>query len=420
MISKDMLRDIVTGQKSGITLARDTVRREVLNNIMRWFGDNRIFVLTGIRRSGKSTLLKQIMREKGGFCYVNFEDERFIDFRAQDFESLNEVLIEIYGKPGVYFFDEIQNIEKFELFVRRLHEQGMKVIITGSNASLLSKEFGTRLTGRYRQFEVYPFSFSEYLTFNGIHPEKDWFHLAEKKIMLLKLFDGYVYNGGMPEYLKNKDIEYIRTVYENIIYRDVIARYAIRRQKVVKELVNILASNISSKFTYNSLRKSLNLSNAITVKEYVSYLGNSYMFFELLKFDFSVKRQLNSPRKIYMIDPAFSRVAGMSLSPDRGKVLENIVFIELKRRGKEVYYYSGMGECDFIVKEGAKISEAVQVCYEMNESNRQRELSGLLEAMDKFKLKRGLILTKEQEEDIVEGSEKIKVMPVWKWLLGFR
>jgi len=416
-MDKDVLRQIVTQQKNEVSQIEETVKRDLLAEILNWFKDNRIIILTGLRRSGKSTILKQIMNSKLAYCYVNFEDERFIDFKAQEFEQLNEVLIEVYNNPKIYFFDEIQNIGKFETFVRRLQDQGKKVIITGSNASLLSKELGTRLTGRYKPFEVFPFSFIEFLRFKKIMPEKNWFYLAEKKVKLIKLFDEYLFNGGMPEYLKNNDKEYIRTIYENIIYRDIIARYSIKRQKLLKELVNILTTNISSLFTYNSLKTDLGLANSITVKEYISYLNNSYLFFELQKFDFSIRKQLNAPKKIYLVDPIFNQVLGLNFSLNKGKVLENIVFIELKRNNKEIYYYSNKNECDFIVKERTKIKKAIQVCYLLNKENKEREIEGLLEAMNKLKLKKGLILTQDQEEEIERKNKKIKIMPVWKWLL---
>ena len=178
----------------------------------------------------------------------------------------------------------------------------------------------------------------------------------------------------------------------------------------------MLATNISSQFTYNSLKKSLKLANSITVKEYISYLGNSYLFFEMQKFDFSAKRQLNSPKKIYLIDPVFSQL-GLNFSMNKGRILENIVFIELKRRKKEIYYHSDKNECDFVVKEGNKIRESIQVCRLLNDSNKERELNGLIEAMDKFKLKEAVILTQEQEEEFKVNNKKIKVLPVWKWLL---
>lgn len=416
MITKDTLRQIVIQQKNEAFAMGETVRRELLGEVLNSFNDNRIVILTGIRRSGKSTMLRQIMQNKEDYCYVNFEDERFIDFKAQDFELLNEVLIEVYGNPTIYFFDEVQNIDKFEIFVRRLQDQGKKIIITGSNASLLSKELGTRLTGRYKAFEIYPFSFNEYLSFKKIEFNREWFYAAEKKVKLIKLFDYYFHNGGFPEYLKNKDKDYIRTIFDNILYRDIIARYSIKKQRVIRELVNVLATNISSLFTYNSLKKSLGLANSITVKEYISYLNNSYLFFELQKFDFSVKRQLNSPKKIYLIDSAFNQL-GLNFSMNSGKILENVVFIQLKRKDKEIYYYSSNNECDFVVKEGAKVREAIQVCYVLNEDSKERELDGLIEAMDNFKLKEAMILTYEQEQELNVKGKKIKVLPIWKWLL---
>lgn len=415
-MDKEILRQIVLQQKNEISLIDESVKRDMLDDVLKSFDDKRIIIITGIRRSGKSTLLRQIMKNKGDYCYVNFEDERFIDFKAQDFEQLNETLIEAYGDAKIYFFDEIQNIEKFEIFARRLQDQGKKLVITGSNASLLSKELGTRLTGRYKSFEVYPFSFSEFIRFKGIVVKKNWFYLTEKKVKLIKLFEEYLSSGGLPEYLRNKDREYIRILYENILYRDIVARYSIKRQKVIKELVNILATNISSLFTYNSLKKDLGLANSITVKEYISYLNNSYLFFELQKFDFSIRKQLNSPKKIYLIDTVFNQL-GFNFSMNKGRMLENIVFIDLKRRGRELYYYSNKNECDFLIKDKTKISAAIQVCYAINKYNKEREVNGLLEAMDKFKIREGLILTYEQEESINVKGKKIKVLPVWKWIL---
>src|SRR3989344_5845657 len=192
MINNQDLRRIVLKQKEEIEKLDGTLKRDILDEILNWFKDNRVIILTGIRRCGKSTLLRQIMKQKENYCYVNFEDERFLDFKAQDFEKLNEILIEIYNTPKIYFFDEVQNIDKFETFVRRLQDEGKKVVITGSNASLLSKEFGTRLTGRYKPFEVYPFSFREFLIFKKVKLGKEWFYIIEKKVKLAKLFNEYL------------------------------------------------------------------------------------------------------------------------------------------------------------------------------------------------------------------------------------
>jgi len=416
MINSQDLRKIVLKQKEDIEKLDGTIKRDILAEILNWFNDNRVIILTGIRRCGKSTVLRQIMKNKENFCYVNFEDERFLDFKSQDFESLNEILIEIYNNPKIYFFDEIQNIEKFETFVRRLQDEGKKIIITGSNASLLSKEFGTRLTGRSKLFEIFPFSFLEYLRLKNIDIEKDWSYKTQKRVEIKKAFNEYLVLGGFPEYLKTQDKDYIKNIYENILYKDVIARYSIKKQKIMKELVSILVTNISSTFTYNAIKNNLGLSNSITVKEYISYMINSYFFFELSKFDFSLRKSLNAPKKIYLIDTAFNQI-GFNFSPNTGKNLENIVFIELKRRKNEVYYFSEKNECDFIIKEDTKIIQAVQVCYNLTKENKNREVNGLLGALNKFKLKQGYIITFDQEEEFEQEGKKIKVIPIWKWLL---
>lgn len=416
MLTKEILRQVVTRQKNDLQLRKASLPRDILKNIQPWLKDERVLILTGIRRCGKSTLLKQLMDVSSQWCYLNFEDERLLDFQAQNFETLNEVLIEMYGPVQTYFFDEIQNIEKFEAFVRRLQDEGKKIVLTGSNAALLSKEFGTKLTGRYKAFEVYPFSFSEFLRFKEETYNDDWYN-TEKKLHLLKCFEEYLANGGMPEYLKNKDKEYIRTVFENILYKDIITRYSIKREKVLKELINILATNATSPITFNSLKKNLGLSNAITVKEYITYLNNTYLFFELIKFSYSIRQQLMSPKKIYLIDSAFHHVCGLTFTPNKGRNLENTVFIELKRRGKEIFYYSKNSECDFIVKEGTKVTEALQVCYSLDPFNRKREIEGLLEAMETFKLKEGTILTFEQNEELNIEGKKVIILPVAKWMM---
>jgi len=414
MVTKDVLRQVVIKQKNELAY-KDTLKREILEDILKWLKDDRVLVLTGVRRCGKSTLLRQLMQGTAGWCYINFEDERLLDFQAQDFEMLNEVLIETYGAAKTYFFDEVQNVEKFETFVRRLQDEGKKVIITGSNAALLSKEFGTRLTGRYKSFEVYPFSFSEFLSFRKTGIKKDDWYDVEKKVRLLKLFEEYATTGGMPEYVKNHDRDYVRTVFENILYKDIITRYSIKREKIMRELVNILATNAATKFTYNSLKKTLGLANAITVKEYVSYLDNSYLFFELLKFSHSIKQQLGAPRKIYLVDPAFHQTIGLSFTPNKGRNLENTIYIELKRRNHDTYYYSGKNECDFVIKNGTRITGAIQACYTLDDSNKERELAGLVAAMDEFKLSKGLILTFEQTGELTVGKKKIKIIPVILW-----
>ncbi len=418
MILKENLRRIVLNQKRRVLVKRDFIERDLEGVVRKFLKDNRILILTGVRRSGKSTILSHLMDACGEFIYVNFEDEGFLDFEAKDFEDLNEVLMEIYGESDFYFFDEVQEIENFESFVRRLQDDGKKVIITGSNASLLSREFATKLTGRNKAFEVYPFSFGEFLKYRGFEFNRDDLVVTSGKVKIKKLFGEYIKLGGMPEFLNLRDVDYLKNVYDNIIYRDIVARYDIKKEIALRELVMILTSNMANTFTYNSLRKSLKLSNAITVKEYVGYLRNSYLFFEVAKFSYSLKEQLNSPKKAYLVDHSFHRVFGTAFSPNKGWVLENMVFVELMRRGLDVFYYSDKGECDFVFRRMGKVLGAVQVCYELNAGNRDREIQGLIEAMDKAKLKKGLILTFDQEDVVEVGKNRIEVLPAWKWMLG--
>jgi uncharacterized protein len=414
-MDKGDLRSIVLRQKARGFSAKGTVERDLLPSLLDSFGDNRVIILTGMRRVGKSTLLKQMIERLSGYCYVTFEDEKFVDFKASEFEDLNEMLIEAYGPSETYFFDEVQVIDRFEAFVRRLQDDGKKVILTGSNASLLSAEFGTKLTGRYKQFEVFPFSFGEYLKMKGFGENKTARYMAEGKASLKKQLADYLSSGSLPEYMATGDPEHVRAIYENILYRDVITRYGIRKHDTLRELVNLLMSSVASKVTYNSLKKPLGLSNAVTVKEYVSHLSNAYLFYELRRFGFSVKEQLDAPRKMYIMDPAFYKAVTLSMSPDKGRLLENQVLVELRRRGMEIYYFEGKRECDFVVTKPD--IAAIQVCYELNSSNRDREIGGLLEAMKELKLESGLIITFDQEEKIKSGGKSISVVPAWKWFL---
>jgi len=421
MVEFDRIREVLARQKKRLFVEKSLISREILKNIIEFLDDKRIIIISGMRRVGKSTLLVEIMlhlkSEDKKYCYVNFEDEAFLDFEAKDFEKLNEILMEIYGVGNYYFFDEVQNIANFESFVRRLQDDGKKIFLTGSNSSLLSKEFGTKLTGRYKLFELYPFSFREFLVKNKMPLRADSRFTTEEKAQMKLFFIKYMRLGGVPEYLENKDTDYIQTIYENILFRDIISRYNIKSQKILRELINILSTNISSPFTYNSLKKSLSLSNAITVKEYISYLNNTYLFFEVLRFDYSIRKQLSFPRKIYIIDPAFFNIVGVTFKTNFGRIFENLVFLELKRRNKDIFYFQKEKECDFIIKQENSISQVIQACYQFTKENKEREIAGLLEAMKEFKLKEGTILTYEQEENLIIEGKKIRIIPIWKWLL---
>jgi predicted AAA+ superfamily ATPase len=426
MISREILKQVMLDQRS---LQGDmSVSREGLVQVKTWASNDLIVIITGIRRCGKSTLVKQLREliHEQDFT-LNFEDERLISFQVEDFQTLLELFIEQFGDQKTVYFDEIQNVIGWERFVRRLHEYGYKIYITGSNAHLLSKELGTHLTGRYLSFALYPYSFREYLQASH-HPITDINAMTTiERSLYKKYFNEYINQGGLPGYLKNNDPEYLAMIYENIIYRDIISRYNIPNEKPIKELALFLASNISKLITFSSLRKMLGLASGTTVSQYCQYLENCYLFFFINRYDDSLKRQLLAPKKCYIIDSAIANVIGFRNSSDTGRFLENIVFLELKRRYQDqiyqIYYHKDKNECDFILRKARTIFQAIQVCLHLdNEQTKKREYAGLLEAMETYGLDSGLILTENQsfEENVPLNNKivQIKVQPIWEWLLG--
>lgn len=414
MISKNEISQIIADQQTLAFQPGDLPR------LGSGFSDNEITVISGVRRCGKSTLLHEIRsKNTEKDYYFNFDDERLINFKVDDFQLLYEVFIELFGKQTTFYFDEIQNVAGWERFVRRLYDYKNKVYVTGSNASMLSRELGTHLTGRYFQRELFPFSFTEYLKFRGrAIPQKPFFS-TEEKVQLHSDFLIYFRKGGFPAYLQTGNSQYLKSLYESILYRDVMVRNDLTNEKEILELVYYLACNTSKLFSYNSLTKVIGVKNATTVKNYLGFLENTYLLFLVNKYDLSVKKQIHNPKKIYYIDLGIVRELGFHHSEDNGRLLENLVFIELKRRGREVYYHSQKHECDFVIKEKNQIVEAIQVSWSVyNQPTREREINGLVEALTNYKLKEGLILTDDEEDEITVNDYKIKVMPTWKWLLN--
>jgi hypothetical protein len=351
--------------------------------------------------------------------YLNFDDERLVNFLVGDFQVLHETFLELFGRQSTFWFDEIQNVQGWERFVRRLHEQGNKVFITGSNATMLSRELGTHLTGRFIRYELFPFSFKEFLLLNNFRFDEKKIHGTEGKAEVRRLYNDYFVSGGFPYYLKYRDDNYLKSLYESILYRDVMARHNLTGEKELKELVYLLASNVSRPFSNNRLAGAVGLKNATTIKNYLDFLQDTYLLFAVNKFDFSARKQLQNPRKVYFIDNALIRKLGFIFSEDRGRFLENMVFIELVRRGKEIYYFNGKRECDFLIRDGINISGAVQVCSAFRDRElREREIKGLQEALVIYNLDEGLILTDDDEETIEREGKIIRILPVWKWLIG--
>ncbi|WP_407283050.1 ATP-binding protein [Methanolobus sp. WCC1] len=417
-MDKEKLKILLKEQNDHIKKVEGLVKRELLDEIKGRKSDL-ITIVAGLRRVGKSTLMNEIRKDHLHESYfVNFDDERFFDFTIEDFQTMQELLIELYGERNIYFFDEIQNIHGWERFVRRLHDNGKKVYVTGSNASMLSREMGTHLTGRHLSYSLYPYSFREFLRFKKYElPLLEVLTTVEKST-LKRHFNEYIEAGGIPEFVKNRDELYVKTLYENIIYRDIIARYNLKDEKALKTTAYFAASNIAKEISYNNVRKLTGLSSATTIKEYFEYLENSYLAYLLPRFSTSLKTQVYSNKKVYFIDTAIAKILGFRTSEDYGRILENMVFMELKRRNLEIYYHRENKECDFVIRNGYNIAEAIQVTQSLeNPDTRKREIEGLFEALETYDLSEGLILTDDTEDKIEIDEKKITVKTIWKWML---
>jgi predicted AAA+ superfamily ATPase len=407
-----MIEEVVLDQKESFAKKRGFIQREI--RLEQYKKHDQIVVISGIRRCGKSTLLRQFSELYEEYNFINFDDERLINFTVDDFAELM-VLFKKQSDAKVIFMDEVQNIDKWERFARRLHDEGYKLYITGSNSKLLSSELGTHLTGRYAKIELFPFSFREYLDFYNI--QKSPFS-SQVKAGLLKHFDSYLENGGFPEYLKYDDREFLSRTYEDIIYRDIISRHGIKDAKSYMQLSHYIFSNFTGDMNYTAVKNALNIKSLASVKNYISYLEESYLAFELYKYDYSLKKQHINHKKIYVIDNGMRNEVSFRFSADMGKLLENMVFVELLRSQKSVYMHKEKGECDFILKSRNVIIEAMQVCYDVNGRNRKRELNGLVEAAKRYNLNSGKILTYNQTEELHIDGINIKLIPVWQWLLA--
>ena len=421
MYMKDLLKQIILEQQEILHAPNKRyVQRYIADE---WLQTSEILIISGIRRCGKSVLMQQIrdrLVEKDFF--FNFDDERLANFKLDDFQKLQECFVELFGEQHTYYFDEIQNIEGWERFVRRLYNAGNKIVITGSNARMLSRELGTHLTGRYLQVEIYPFSFQEYLAMNEIPVNAKTLYTTTGRATMVKSFVKYMECGGFPKFLQDGSVSYLTSLYESIIYRDILTRNGLTNEKEMLELMFYLASNATKRVTYSSLGKVVGIQHPDTIKNYLEYIQQTYLIFQLFRYDPSVKKQMMSPKKIYFVDNAIIKRIGFNATENNGVFLENLVFIELKRRGWDVYYYADKKECDFIVRKGLHISDAYQVTLKMDSpQTREREIAGVREAMQAYSLSKGYILTFEGKETInFDDGTIVEVVPVWEWILQYK
>jgi predicted AAA+ superfamily ATPase len=401
MITKQTIEQVVVSQRERLQKLDLGLPRQLpyIDNL-----SSHALIITGVRRCGKSTLLQQINSSSGHpSIYLNFEDPRLAGFDLNDFNRLQEIA----EKEGIvtYFFDEVQLIDKWESFVRFRLDEGYRIFISGSNATMLSKELGTKLTGRHISKELFPFSFQEYLALT--HQQADSGSTLR-----------YMEEGGFPEFLKTGFAEVLMQTFKDIIIRDISLRYNIKNTNLLQQLAVWLVSNCGKPFTGNSLRKLFQIKSSSSIMEYLAYFNDAYLFFYVPRYSYSPKIQMVNPRKLYCIDNGFIKTNSISYSPDKGRLLENLVFLHLRRKTNEIFYFTGKNECDFVVMQNKVPVEICQVCWNLDEENLDREIKGLTEAMDYFHTSQGKIITFHQEDHLETGNKTIPVLPFHEWAAG--
>lgn len=406
-------------------------REDYINKLIPLItGTNQIVCIAGIRRSGKSTIIKQLAKELGGdinTLIVNFEDERFIQ---RDLKVLREIFNTYRekvkpGKKPFIFLDEIQNIPEWERFARGVHERKeATLVISGSSSKLLSAELATLLTGRNITFFAHPLSFKEFLKFKGISTTTEIEALA-KRIEIKRALDEYMEFGGFPEVVLSTDKKRILQGYfEAIIQKDTVDRFNIREREKIKTLSKFYLTNISSHVSFNKVSSFLGIP-LTTVERFSDYIQTACLVFFIKKYSFSMKEQEKAQRKVYSIDSGLSNAIGFRFTKNSGKLMENIVATELKIRqsfepGTEIYYWKDQSgrEVDFLVKDGLKVSELIQVCQDLSDmGTKEREVKGLVKAMEEFNLESGFIITEDFEGEENIKNKEIIYKPLWKWLL---
>ncbi len=412
-----MLKDIVLIQKRELENRLQETYYE-RKNLPLWDLENDLVkVITGPRRAGKSFYATHLIQQTSSYGYVNFDDERLSSIG--DYDEIITAVNAVYGNPRYVFFDEIQNLPRWELFVNRLHRQGIRLLITGSNAHLLSSELATHLTGRYAAQVLFPFSFGEVLATSELPPTA-----MEKMAMMAS----YAEQGGYPEPLFKKidRRDYLRTLLHSTIYKDIVKRFKIRSVQGIEDLVLYLMSNIAREYSFNALSGVTKCRSVHTVEKYIRYLQEAYLVFSLPRFSFKVKDQAGYNKKIYSIDNGLAVSAGFRFSADRGALYENLVAVALKKEetaGRiSVFYWRSPQneEVDFVVKEDTHVTQLIQVCSDIsNPKTLKREMRSLIKASQELRCDDLLLLNDRVERTEVfkwqDAERTIRLMPFWQW-----
>jgi predicted AAA+ superfamily ATPase len=390
----------------------------------------KVISLVGPRRAGKTFYFYQLIHnllknniDPTRILYINFEDDRILPLQSSDLNAILEAYYELYpentGKMLYLFFDEIQNVENWEVFIRRIDDtKNAKIYITGSSSKLLSQEIATSLRGRTLSYQLYTLGFEEFLRMKQVILDRD-FEYTEQRYLVKNLFNEYLYSGGYPEVvLESEEMrrDILKNYFELIIYRDIVERFSIRNTILLKNLLKYLITNISTQFSVNAYYRAVKNDMAVskeTIIEYLSYLEDINLIYLVPFFSYSLKRQQVNPRKVYCADNGLRNAVSFRFSKDVGRLAENLVFLELKRRGEELYYWKSRGEVDFVFSDDENLLTALNVSY--TDIPAERETNSLLEFKEEFgtKVKELMLLTEDMEK--VEGG--IRFVPLWKWML---
>ena len=378
--------------------------------------------IVGPRRSGKSSVMKLLVRkvkDNGRWLYVNFEDPFFVE---NNYPQVIEELVETYteyfgGAPKFLFFDEIQSIKNWETAVRKLRDsEHFKIFITGSSSKLLSSELSTLLSGRHLSYQLLPLSFSEYLSFHNVEiaDEKD---VMLKSGALSKYFSEYLKIGGFPEAVLSDNLELLKQYYNDIVQKDIVARYDVRDKDVLEKMGVFLFSNSAKILSVAALSRTYNLSHQTAVN-YIEYFKDAFLLFDLPQFSYSLKTTQKAFKKMYAVDTGMANAVSMSFSEDRGRMLENAVFLHLKRVGGDLYYYKGKsGEVDFVVKRVDGGLGLIQVCWGLSDiKTKEREVASLTTAMKNLRVTDATIVTFDERGEIESSEGKIRILPVYKFI----
>ena len=414
------MRNIVLKQRAerDDLASRPYHTRDQFQNVTPYLDANVIKLITGPRRAGKSVYALQILSGKN-YAYLNFDDTQLLGAFNED--AVMQALAEVYPGYDYLLLDEVQNLDSWDAWVSKLYRRGVNLVITGSNANLLSSEMSTLLTGRYVEIQILPFSMKETLEYKEAPIDAE---LPDEKAKLFIEMDDYLKKGGYPEIVKNRDIEqaYLSALFDSIILKDVAQRHKIRKITELYDLADYLISNYSNPLSYNEIADELSLGSVTTVKKFCGYLAEPYLFFYLPRYNNKLKEMKKAPRKVYVIDNGLIYTRSFELSSNNGRQLENMVFIELLRRGydleKSLFYYrtSNDKEVDFVTRDGRKVTSLIQVSYEISKAKtREREMDALVKASEELKCDNLWLITWDQEDSVEYKGKHIRIVSLVEW-----